>query len=312
MIPAISMELKSDIYSGDNWRIRMMASKLKLITIVVSLTAILFCAWAKPLDDFAMQQVDAGFKRAVISFGTARLLGAVISVAQGTDVIMQPVGIGVKFAPGQVLQPINDLVGKFADLMLTATVIFGAMKVLLLIGGNYWSSMAVTGATVLWIWYYWRGRPSPLWLSRLAVILMLIRFAVPVVMVGSDAVFQQFMADDYKSSQSALDVTAGTIESSPMPQASSDNEIGMWEKMKGWVATNIDVPARLKSMAQGATKLVEHIIKLIVLFMLQTLVIPLVFFWALYRVVTAMFQNPLTRRGKFAPEISSQKSGGLS
>lgn len=290
----------------------MIVSKLKLITIVVSLSAILICAWANPLDDFAMRQVDAGFKRAIVSFGTARLLGAVISVAQGTDVIMQPVGVGMKFAPGQILQPIGDLVGKFADLMLTATVIFGAMKVLLLIGGNFWSSMAVSGATILWIWYFWRGRPSPLWLSRLAVILMLIRFAVPVVMVGSDAVFQQFMADDYKTSQSALDVTAGNIESSPMPQASSHNEIGMWEKMKGWVATSIDVPAHLKSMAQGATKMVEHIIMLIVVFLLQTLVIPLVFFWALYRVITAMFQNPMASRGRNAPGMSGQKSGGLS
>lgn len=306
------MESKANVYLGHKGSVIMMVSKLKLITIVVSLFAILFCAWAKPLDDFAMEQVDAGFKRAIVSFGTARLLGAVISVAQGTDVIMQPVGIGMKFAPGQVLQPIGDLVGKFADLMLTATVIFGAMKVLLLIGGNYWSSMAVTGATLLWIWYFWRGRPSPLWLSRLAVILMLIRFAIPVVMVGSDAVFQQFMADDYKTSQSALDVTAGNIESSPIPQTSSDNEIGMWEKMKTWVTTNIDVPARLKSMAQGATKLVEHIIKLIVVFLLQTLVIPLVFFWALYLVITAMFQNPVASRGGNAPGMSGQKSGGLS
>lgn len=283
-----------------------MASKMKLIIILVSLTAVLFCAWTKPLDDFAMQQVDAGFKRAVVSFGTARLLGAVISVAQGTEITT---GVGFIFALGQALDPISDLVGKFADLMLAATVIFGAMKVLLLIGGNYWSSLAVTGATILWIWFFWRGRPSPLWLSRLAVILMLIRFAVPVVMVGSDAIYQQFMADDYTASQSALSLSAGNIESSPTPQAASNNEIGMWEKMKGWVATNIDVHARLQSMAQGATKMVEHIIKLIVVFLLQTLVIPLVFFWVLYRVVTAMFQNPMASRG--GNTQSGQKSSAM-
>ena len=286
-----------------------MVSKLKLVTLIVSLIAILFCAWAKPLDDFAMQRVDAGFKRAIVSFGTARLIGAVISVAQGTDVIMQPAGIGVKFAPGQVLQPINDLVGKFAELMFTATVFFGAMKILLLIGGSYWSSMAVTGATLLWIWYYWRGCPSPLWLTKLAVVLMLLRFSVPVVMVGSDAVFQQFMADDYKTSQSALAATAGDFESGDMAQASSNDDIGMWEKMKAWVTTNTDVAARLKSMAQGATKMVEHMIKVMVVFLLQTLVVPLLFFWALYQVLTAMFQNPVASRGMNAPELSGQKKG---
>lgn len=287
----------------------MVASKLKLIVMLISLTAILFCAWAKPMDDYAMKQVDAGFKRAVASFATARLLSAVISVAQGTEVTT---GIGFILAPGQALHPISDLVEKFADLMLTATIIFGAMKVLLLIGGNYWSSLAVTGATILWIWYFWRGLPSPLWLSRLAVILMLIRFAVPVVMVGSDAIFKQFMADDYKTSQSALDITAGNIDSNPMPQASSADEIGLLEKAKGWVAAKLDVSASINALRDGAANLVEHIIKLIVVFLLQTLVIPLVVFWVLYRVITAMFQTPVTSREEKLVEMSCQKSEGLS
>ena len=86
----------------------MLASKLKLITLFVSMTAILFCAWAKPLDTIAMQRVDEGFKRAVASFATARAIGAVISVAQGTDVTMQPLGFGLKLAPGQLLHPITS------------------------------------------------------------------------------------------------------------------------------------------------------------------------------------------------------------
>ena len=84
----------------------MIASKLKLIILFVGVIAILFCAWAKPLDTFAIKQVDEGFKRAAISFGTARLIGAVISVAQGTDVSVQPLGIGLKFAPGEILHSV--------------------------------------------------------------------------------------------------------------------------------------------------------------------------------------------------------------
>ena len=286
----------------------MLASKLKLITLFVSMTAIFYCAWANHLNTFthqnfersipnldtiATQRVDDGFKRAIFSFGTARVLGAVISFAQGTEVSVEPVGVGMKFAPGQLLHPIGDVVDKFADLMLAATVIFGAMKVLLIIGANIWSSLAVTGVTLYWIWHYWKGRPSPLWLSRLAVILMLVRFSVPVVMVGSDAVFQQFMADEYNSSQSVLSTTAGELKSSPVSQEASNPEAGIWNRLKTWVSTNLDVAARIKALREGATKLVEHIIKVIVVFLLQTLVIPLLFFWALIRVFTAMFQNPV-------------------
>jgi hypothetical protein len=277
----------------------MIVSKLKLIALLAGLAAILFCAWAKPLDTIAMQRVDEGFKRAIVSFGTARLIGAVISVAQGTDVSMQPAGVGVKFAPGQAFHPIADLLENFADMMLAATVIFGAMKVLLIIGGSSWLSLVITGVTLWWAWFHWRGHPSPLWLSKLAIVLMLLRFSVPVVMVGSDAIFQHFMADGYNSSQSALAATVSELESSPLSQASSNTDVGTWEKMKKWVTTNIDVTARLKAMAKGATRMVDHMINVIVVFLLQTLVIPLLLFWALYRVLMAMFQNSETSRPFF-------------
>ena len=240
--------------------------KPKSIILFASLTAILFCAWADPLDKLAANQVDAGFKRAAASFATARLIGAVISVAQGTDVIMQPVGVGVKLAPGQLLHPLSDLVSKFADLMLTATVIFGAMKILLVIGGNAVFSAAVTVVTLWWFWFFWRGRSSPLWLSRLAVIVLLIRFSVPVTMVGSDAVYQVFMADKYKASQSSLGITAGDMESKPLDQVSTNTDSGWWERMKQWVTTNIDVSARIKAMSQSANQIVDHIINVIVVF----------------------------------------------
>jgi hypothetical protein len=45
-------------------------------------------------------------------------------------------GIGVGTAPGQVLQPINELVDQFATAMLAASVAFGVQRVLLDVGGS--------------------------------------------------------------------------------------------------------------------------------------------------------------------------------
>jgi hypothetical protein len=273
----------------------MLASKLKMIALFVGLTAILICAWTKPLDTMAQQRVDEGFKRAIVSFGTARLIGAVISVVQDIDFSAQPFGVGVKIAPGQVLHPIGDLVDKFADMMFAATVVFGAMKMLLIIGGSVWSSSAVTGTTLGWIWCHWRGRQSPIWLSKLVVVLFLVRFAVPIAMVGSDTVYKIFMADDYKASQSALAAPVDKLESSDKSSLEVLNTggIGGYNRLKELVWSNINLA---KSMVQGATQIAEHIIKVIVVFLLQTLVIPLLFFWALYRVFTTMFQSSLARR----------------
>ncbi|MCZ8284370.1 MAG: hypothetical protein O9353_02855, partial [Bacteroidia bacterium] len=66
--------------------------------VAFTMAAFTACAWLAPLDAPAMQQVDAGLKRALVSFATARLLNAVISVAQGTEASVQPFGVGVTFA----------------------------------------------------------------------------------------------------------------------------------------------------------------------------------------------------------------------
>jgi len=93
-------------------------------------------AWYRPLQDVANAQVDAGLKRALISFASARALNAVISVIQGTEFSIQPIGVGVTLTSGQVLDPVNDLIEQFSTLMVVASVAFGVQKVLLAIGAH--------------------------------------------------------------------------------------------------------------------------------------------------------------------------------
>jgi hypothetical protein len=91
------------------------AGQLGLITL----------SWLAPLDAPAMQHVDAGFKRALVSFATAHTLNGVISVLQGTQIDVQPWrGAGATFAPGQIVAPINELAKHFSDLLLAAGVAF--------------------------------------------------------------------------------------------------------------------------------------------------------------------------------------------
>ena len=124
-------------------------ASFKRIYAPLLLVAILFLSWTSPLDAMSTEQVDAGLKRALVTFATARMLNAVISVAQGTDVAIEPAGIGVKFAPGEILDPINDLVEKFSTLMLFASIAFGIQKILINLGGHWAVSATLSAAVVL-------------------------------------------------------------------------------------------------------------------------------------------------------------------
>ena len=73
------------------------------IILAVFLAIVILCSWLSPLDAPAIRQVDAGLKRALVSFAAARTLNALISVAQGTEISALPFGVGVTLTPGQVL-----------------------------------------------------------------------------------------------------------------------------------------------------------------------------------------------------------------
>lgn len=246
------------------------AKKYFLPLILVVLVA---CSWFNPFDSVATEKVDAGLKRALISFATARTLNAVISVAQGTDVAFEPAGIGVKFAPGQILDPINDLIEKFSTLMLAATISFGIQHVLIKIGGHWLISALLTTTVFVWASLYLRQMTIPGWVSKLLVITIVLRFAIPTVTMGTDVLFQTFLVKEYASSQKFIET--GTLEAKgALPQPNLPENLSVWDKMKNISPPDINISAKLAKFVQAAERWPEQIIRLMVVFMMETLIIP--------------------------------------
>jgi len=284
------------ISNGDEQQMKTINLQFVQRIALVSVLAILVaCAWLTPLDSAANQQVDAGLRRALITFATARALNAVISVIQGTEVAVEPAGVGVVFTPGQVLDPVNDLVEQFSGLMLIASISFGMQKVLLSIGAYWMVSMLLSIAALGWAFCYLRQRSVPSLMAKIFVILLMTRFAVPVVTIGTDMLFQQFMATDYQSSHQVIDSASGNLAKLAPQVAVPDENQGMLDRLKGWWSQNGDVKARFDNLKQAAERATEHIINLMVIFLLQTLVIPLLLLWVLYGVARGTFELPNKR-----------------
>ncbi len=268
---------------------------LRRLGLAALLATVILCSWLAPLDRAASEQVDAGLKRALVSFATARALNAVISVAQGTEVAFEPAGIGMVFTPGQLLDPLNDLVERFSNLMLAASIAFGIQKVFLSIGAHWLASSLLTVVALGWGALHLRPKPVPALLSRLLIVLLMIRFAIPVVTIGTDMLFREFMAADYQSSQQAIDMTSGQITQLNPPGSTTSDVQGALEKFKGWWSQNADVKVLFENLKQAAEQSAEHMIKLMAIFLLQTLVIPLFLLWGLYGVARGAFRWPAER-----------------
>jgi hypothetical protein len=284
------------------------------------------------LDDSAQVYVDQGLKRALVTFATARTLNAALSLAQGTQISAQPLGVGVQVGLGQLLRPINEIVGQFADLMLAACIAFGAMEILIRVGSHWSVTIALTALALLYLADRWRGATAPFNVGKVLAVVLLVRFAIPAVSIASDVIYRTFMAEDYLASQQAIALSTDRImHEAPTQsgQAPARNKEGCWmlpdwlckkldggsgveqkaetraepgllDRVKGAVA--VDVPGRIGKLGELAESMTEHLVKLMVVFLLQTLVVPLVLGWALLRGVGTLLQA--------RPEVAPQSRTG--
>ncbi len=256
---------------------------IRRLLLLLGLAVVLGSAWLAPLDSSASRYVEAGLKRALVSFATARTLNAVISVVQGTQVAVQPGGVGMTFTPGQVLDPINDLVEQFSLLMLAASVSFGVQLALIKFGAFWAVSLMLSVVALAWGWSAWRRPPAQEWLTRFLLALLLVRFAMPLIALGSEAAFQLFLEEDYAAGQARIELSAGQIASLAALSTEPSADESVTDRMKRWWSQSTDVKKRFEELKEVAGRTIEHIIKLIVVFVLQTLVLPLLLLWMLLR-----------------------------
>lgn len=256
--------------------------------------ALLALAWTGPLDHLAEEQAQSGLKRALTTFAAARALNGVISVAQGTELALEPAGVGVTFAPGQILDPVNDLIEQFSTLMLTACVSFGLQSAMVAIGGHWLISLLLSLAVVLALgWRLLRGVSAPVAVRRIVLWLLLLRFALPLAALGSDAAFRWFLAERYDSSQTAL--TLGSAELIELAEPSPPAETTLAGSMQRWwseARDTLDVEKRLQALKEAATRVTEHVVELIVIFLLQTMIVPSLLLWGLWRATLALATRP--------------------
>jgi hypothetical protein len=266
------------------------------IILVLVLTVLVLSSWLKVLDAHASKLVNEGFKRALVSFGTARALNAAISTVQGTEVAVQPMGVGVTFTPGQLLDPVNDLVENFSSLMMAACIAFGIQKFLISIGSNWFISFLLTISAMGWGWFYLRQQQPFRWLSGLLVILLMIRFAIPVITIGTDLLFKKYLNSEYTANQQAISQASSQVKAFKSSSAVKVEDKNWWARAKESALVIVskskeafNFEAHVQKLKQTTENWTEHIINLIVIFLLQTLVIPVLLIWVLYTIARGAF-----------------------
>lgn len=272
--------------------------RARIATVALVLAVAL--AWLGVLDRAAASELDAAFKRSFATFAIARSLNGVVSLLQDADVSVSPVGIGVSVSPGELLDPLNDLLEQFSTLAFTALTALGIQKFALQLSDSLLLNLLLSAAAALWWLTRWWShaldwRPFA---ARALVFALALRFLVPGFALATALVDRTLLTPEFEAAKAALQLSsdAAAAEAAPLP-ASRPEGIGAqitrwWESAKA----GVDVRERVERIRAIVEHAAEPLVTLAVVFLLQAIVLPLAFLALAAQLLRSLLAGALPAR----------------
>jgi hypothetical protein len=261
----------------------------KLLLVTLTLFALCF-ALTFTIDDNAKRLVDDSFKQSVIVFGSAKALNAVISLAQGTELNLPFVIVAV----GEILDPINDLVEQFSLVMLASMVSLGIQKILLnFVTNDIYNYILFTFVIVFNIWLFKRFSNDEKLRDiffKITFILLFLRFAIPMIGYVNEVSYNYFVKPQYNIEELNQDILKVKDDVSKINQETINQkeESSFFNKVMEKFDSSY-YEKKVNDYKEAVDNSSQYIIDLIIVFIFQTILLPIIFLYLLYAFVKSIF-----------------------
>jgi len=263
---------------------------IKKIVISFLIVVVVALSLSESLDRRSSEQLDDALVRSLSTFALARTLNGLVSVVQGTELNVTPAGVGVTFAPGQLLDPVNDMIERFSWVMLMSSVSIGIQEVTLHLGKTTLFKLllalfALIVLVQLWLQSYrwpWRVERS----LKILVALTVLRFSVPLLVMMNEAVYAYVLEPEYthsfrevtaSSEKVALLIDKAEVKQEVLKEESSFLEsFNLSEKYRRFKAS---LQESVQEVITTFNESMDSIVKLITVFIINSVIIPLVALW---------------------------------
>ena len=261
----------------------------KLFIFLFSALAVTL-AFTFVFDNKGKELIDDSFSQAVIVFGSAKALNAVISLAQGTEIDLPFLTIAV----GQILDPINDLIEQFSLVMLASMTSLGIQKILMnFVTSGLYNILLITFILILNLWLFIRFNKDDkfrLLFFKVTIILIFLRFAVPSMSYVNDVAYNSMVKPEYnieqlnKSIIGVKDKVTDVMNNTTQKQEEKSILTKFAERLDSQYYSQ-KVDAYKKAVEHSS----EFIVALIIAFVFQTIFLPIIFLFSLYHLIRGIF-----------------------
>jgi len=265
------------------------------IFVSILLIAIFGLSLSVGFDEAAMDMHDGAFNRAMISFGLAKGLNGIISLIQGTELSFTPVGVGLNFSVGEVLDPFNDMVERFSWVMLVASISLGVQKLLLVLSTKLFLQVAIGIGVVFSLMFIWVKQLQnslffPFFLKVL-FLLFVLRFGAVLFVYSSEMFYNSVLKDEYINSSKVIEQTKKELQdmqnknkeilSTKKQTQKKDSKWYEWKISSTYdnIRAKLDISKQLDSLQNSIEEASKKIITLITIFIVESIIMPLLFMW---------------------------------
>jgi hypothetical protein len=239
--------------------------------------------------------------KAGLAYATCRAINASVSIVKESTLQLEPAGVGISLAIGQVLDPIDDMTERLSDVLVTAITALGiqklAFEISLTLAPPIFAFFLCLLSLLIW---FDSDRIAGLQknLLRILVLIAVARFCLPISSLANDFVHHHFFADQI--AQANEELALGSAELEQLKEFSLPEMDGLLGTIENSTALlkqkSIQLKDALVSTVYNMGDMIENLLKLTFLyvgiFIIQVILLPLLSFWFLVKIANSLFHQP--------------------
>lgn len=254
-------------------------STRKRLTVALVVFLIVAISWSGYIDRQTENYVNKASVQALAAFATARVLNAGISVAKSVQV-----GAVVSVQPLEILDPVHDLVEQYSSIMKLAIGSLVIQKLLLeIVATGFFKILLTTLGVLLTASLFVSGGIFSALMFKLFSLACLVRFLL-LLAVGMNGLVDEIYVD-HRTQQNMVELETLSREVDALA-ATGDLDRTADKPWYGGMSAKLSAAKDLlnfETLKAKAEVAVPAMLNLMALFMLKTLILPLLFLWLLLR-----------------------------
>lgn len=270
-----------------------------IILIVISLMLFILPGLKLPyLDQKADTYFSEVITKAALTYSVCRVVNASVSVIKESQIQIEPAGLGVSLAAGQVLDPLDDMTERASDILVTAIVSLGIQKIAYELSVAFAPVLiaifliALVMATIL---KSVRAKMIREIILKSMVLIAVARLCLPISSIISSYLNGHYFSPEITKVKDELAMSSPVMEHlKDMRMPEIDGVLGTVKNGFKFVGEKTsDLKTALKEMIQNMESMISNLLKLsylyVALFVIQVVLLPIGIFWLLLRITNTFF-----------------------